>query len=59
MNTNRYGYAMSDEDDETADKPKKNQAEKKEESGSGYEFEGYEAEINTKVALMPKTTSKT
>lgn len=61
MNTYRYGYAMSDEDDDEKadDKPKKNGTQKKDESADEYGFEGYEVEINTKVALLPKTGSKT
>jgi hypothetical protein len=56
MKKNRYGYQM--DDDEHNHLLSDEETSTKETDDVEYEFEGYEVEISTKVALMPKTTAK-
>jgi hypothetical protein len=56
MKKARFGYQM--DDDEEQDVLSDNSKEANEREDVVYEFEGYDVEINTKVALLPKATSK-
>lgn len=55
MKKDRYGYQMSDDDESDSSSGDEKQ---KTEGDVEYQFEGFDVEINAKVTLLPKTTSK-